>query len=532
MEQKEKNAAEEVKNSGGKDYQNSSQTAKEAVSNNSTNTDATDDTNTDADDEAKRVAEMMAAAEGDAPVDEETKKMYGNMPIPKLFFKLFIPTFLGLLSGAIFEIADAVIAGRGVNSDALAATNISCPIWYTFTGIGLMFGVGVSVAAATSLAKGDVKAANRYVSNAFAAACLISGILLFFIMAFPHKVNDILDGSEELAPYLADYLRAIGLGFFGTVINYMALFVIRLDGAVKYAMYTNAIPAFLNIALNGVMVYSIGMGVEGIGLASSIAECTGVVMVIIYFTKFSKTIHVSLPKFSFDKIKSMMRDAGHMMTLGFSTFLGETALSGFFLVGNYMFEKDLQEPGVAAFSVACALLPMVFMFGNAAVQSAIPIISYNHGLGKVGRIKQTIFISIITVIVFGLISTIAVAVFHGPIVHAFIGHDDTTFELATKGLPAFATCFTLFALNLLFIGFYQSFENVKGSVTLMLLRGYIILVPVFLFLPSLIGIKGHWLALPLSEMLTLIIILIDFTMNFFKRENLIEAEKAEAKAAE
>ena len=56
------------------------------------------------------------------------------------------------------------------------------------------------------------------------------------------------------------------------------------------------------------------------------------------------------------------------------------------------------------------------------------------------------------------------------------------------------------------IGFWQSVERVAESVSFMLLRGLVFLVPVFVWLPSVMGVRGLWLAVPLSEVLTCMVI--------------------------
>ena len=54
---------------------------------------------------------------------------FGRMNIPRLFIKLFVPTLLGLLFGALLNLADGIFVGRGVGSDALAAVNIAAPLF-------------------------------------------------------------------------------------------------------------------------------------------------------------------------------------------------------------------------------------------------------------------------------------------------------------------------------------------------------------------------------------------------------------------
>lgn len=66
---------------------------------------------------------------------------FGSMEIPKLFRKLLIPTVLGMVFSAVFVIIDGIFVGRGIGSDALAAVNITAPLFLISTGVGLMFGV-------------------------------------------------------------------------------------------------------------------------------------------------------------------------------------------------------------------------------------------------------------------------------------------------------------------------------------------------------------------------------------------------------
>ena len=70
---------------------------------------------------------------------------FGSMDIPKLFRKLLIPTVLGMIFSAIFIITDGIFVGKGIGSDALAAVNITAPLFLINTGVALMFGIGCSL---------------------------------------------------------------------------------------------------------------------------------------------------------------------------------------------------------------------------------------------------------------------------------------------------------------------------------------------------------------------------------------------------
>ena len=84
-------------------------------------------------------------------------------------------------------------------------------------------------------------------------------------------------------------------------------------------------------------------------------------------------------------------------------------------------------------------------------------------------------------------------------------------------LPWFALGFICFIVNLTAIGYYQSLERVGIASGFALLRGFVFLVPSFLFMPRLCGTEGIWLAMPLSELLTALVIL---GVSFWRRQRI------------
>ena len=98
---------------------------------------------------------------------------FGSMDISTLFRKLLVPTVLGMVFSAIFVITDGIFVGKGIGSDALAAVNITAPLFMIATGIGLMFGVGGSVVASIYLSQGKRKAANINITQALVFSTFI-----------------------------------------------------------------------------------------------------------------------------------------------------------------------------------------------------------------------------------------------------------------------------------------------------------------------------------------------------------------------
>lgn len=304
---------------------------------------------------------------------------FGNMEIPRLFRRLLIPTVLGMLFSAAFVITDGIFVGRGIGSDALAAVNITAPLFLINTGVGLMFGVGASVVASIHLSHGKVKTARINVTQAVAVSSLILAAYSLAVCLFAPEVARLLGCSQRLQPLVLEYMY-----WFVPFLPFSALlssgmFFIRLDGSPNYAMWCNAVPALINIVLDYVFIFLLDWGMFGAALATSLGYVVGAAMILAYLSRRRNIIRFCRVKTSRKSLRLTRRNVGYMCRLGLSTFLCEGAIAAMMFTGNYVFIRHLGEDGVAAFSIACYFFPIIFMVYNAIGQSAQPILSYNFG---------------------------------------------------------------------------------------------------------------------------------------------------------
>lgn len=93
------------------------------------------------------------------------------------------------------------------------------------------------------------------------------------------------------------------------------------------------------------------------------------------------------------------------------------------------------------------------------------------------------------------------------LVGLFLPLENEAAKIAVAGLPLFSLGFICFIMNLTAIGYFQSLERIGAATTFALLRGLLILAPAFYLLPIAMGNNGIWLAMPLSEIVTLLCIL-------------------------
>lgn len=437
---------------------------------------------------------------------ERDKLDFGNGKINTLFRAMFFPTLIGMVFNSALNICDGMFVGHGVGSEALAAINIVAPLFLICTGVGLMFGIGASVIGGIRLAEGNVKAARIIMTQAYIAGAIIFGLIVLASLLFTRPLLYMLGCSPALETLATDYLLWLlpGLVFF--YLQCAGMMLIRLDGSPRYAMSVQIVAAVLNIFLDWYMVFPLAMGIKGASMATSISCIVAGLMVVSYFIFFAGKLRFYRLRMSLKSLRLSLRNIGYMARIGFATFIAELAMGVMMVTGNYMFLSCIGEAGVAAFSVGCYLFPIILSISNAVAQSSQPIISYNYGGGQLQRVRQALRLALLTACGCGIVISAAMWTGSGLLAGVFIDTADHVYGIATAGLPLLGLCALPFALNITFIGYYQSCEQAGRSIAYMMLRGIIFMVPGFILLPRLFGIPGLWLAIPVSELLTLCVI--------------------------
>lgn len=447
------------------------------------------------------------------PLNKKVKFMkdsidFGSMEISKLFRKLLIPTVLGMAFSAVFVITDGIFVGQGIGSDALAAVNITAPLFLISTGIGLMFGVGASVVASIHLSQGKLKTARINVTQAVVVSSLFLAVLWGVVCLFAPQVAVWLGSSERLLPLAVEYMYWFLPFLVFSALLSSGMFFVRLDGSPNYAMLCNAIPAVVNILLDYVFIFILKWGMMGAALATSLGYILGAGMIVLYLSRRRNVIHFCRVKLSKKSMRLTWRNVKYMCHLGVSTFLCEAAIACMMFAGNYVFIHYLGEDGVAAFSIACYFFPIIFMVYNAIGQSAQPILSYNFGAGDTMRVRSAFRLALGTAVTCGLVFFALTALFNHQIVAMFIDRSYPAYDIAVAGLPLFASGFIFFAVNIVSIGYFQSVERARPAMMVTVLRGFVFMVLCLLGLPLLLKVPGIWLAVPLAEILTFLVIMV------------------------
>lgn len=432
---------------------------------------------------------------------------FENDKVSVLFRKMLVPTLLGTVCLSAVTAIDGILVGHGVGSGGVAAVNIVVPIYQIMSGLGLMIGAGCSVAASIHQSRQNLKAARLNISQAIILSSLLVLMLTAVVLSFPAQVARMLGASETLMPQVLDYLRWIMPCFMFEMWSMIGLFIIRLDGAPRYAMWCNIIPSLLNAVLDWVFIFPLGMGVKGAAIATTISIALGGIMTLAYLLFFARSLKLLPLKMSRKSMMLAFRNIGYQCRIGSSSLFGELTLAVLIFIGNIVFMEYLGDTGVGAFGIACYYAPFFFMMGNSIAQSAQPIISYNYGISRWKEVREARRLLLLASVVTGAAVTLLFIFIPDKLVALFVDPTGEAGRIAIDGFPYFAAGIVFFILNVAIIGYWQSIERIKKAVLFVFLRGFALLVPCFIILPKLLGTEGIWLAMPLAELTTFILML-------------------------
>lgn len=430
---------------------------------------------------------------------------FSSENIGKLYRKVLYPTLVGMLTAVVYTITDGVFVGQGVGSAALAAINIAAPLFMLSSGTALMFGLGGSVVASIHLAGDKLKTARIVTTQAMVATVLMQLLISAVALIFPEPVLRLFGCSDTLMPLAKTYLFGYVPFLVFNAFLIAAEFFVRLSGHPKIAMAASLVGSLLNVFLDWLFIFPLEMGIFGAAIATGIGTAVGAAIVFIYLCQKRRNLHFIRVKSSKKNFILSLRNVGYMCRLGFPSMLSELSVACLMMCGNFVFIALAGDAGVAAFSVVCYIYPVVFMINNSMGQAAQPIISYNYGLHRREKVRRALGVSMRTALVYGVVIAAFSLLFSEPLVGMFIKSSDPSFSMAVRGLRLFSAGFIPFAVNIITANYFQSIERSRVATIITLLRSFVFVVILFVLLPKMFEMDGAWLAVPLSELLAMLL---------------------------
>jgi Na+-driven multidrug efflux pump len=429
--------------------------------------------------------------------------------VPAVFARYAIPEIAAMLALSSAGLIDAIFLGNYAGAEALAAVNLSVPLWSLVFGLGLMIAVGGSVVCGKLLGEQQLRAANEIFTKTVVATLAVS---LFFSVVLGLFLVDWLVGAlgatePRLAEPLTTYVT-IMLWFAPVLMLQTVLFYfVRLDGQPVFAALALVLGAVVNIALDWLLIVRYEQGILGAALATATAGSASALVLLPHF--FGRR-----SRLEFRGSLTQWGGFGRACMNGASEFANEASIGITTFLFNWVMVTRMGVEGVAALTIIGYLLFAGLMLSYAISDSLQPVISQNFGARLEGRIMAFLRIASSVIVLLSLTMISLIQFFPEALAGVFLDEgDEGTAAIAVRFLSYLWPAFLFNGLNILISGYLTSMQKPVQSAFIAFSRSFALPAGLLLLLPIWLGDTGIYLTLPLAEAFTFVLSLTFFVQN-------------------
>ncbi|MGI6109290.1 MAG: MATE family efflux transporter [Eubacteriaceae bacterium] len=435
-------------------------------------------------------------------MNQKTRKieLLGSTPVPKALLALGLPTMVGMLINALYNLVDAYFVG-GLGTNQMGAITVAYPLGQIVVGLGLLFGNGAAAYLSRLLGRGDKKTANKVASTALYSSVITGAIVILCSVIFLKPILRQLGALEEMMPYAVSYTSIYIIFSIFNVFNVTMNNIVSSEGAAKTAMCALLAGAVLNVILDPVFIYTLNMGITGAAIATAASQAVSTCVYLIYIFRKNSIFNFSIKEYSCTKdvMPEILKIGIPTLIFQLLTSLSISMING--AVNNY------GSSALAAMGPVTKILSMGTLVVFGFLKGFQPIAGYSYGAKNFDRLNQAIKTSIVWSTVFCLIFGLTVALFSGGIMSAFTKDDLQMVEIGKTALRANGVSFIFFGFYTVYSFLFLVMGKAGEGFFLGSCRQGICFIPVILLLPQLLGLNGILFAQPVADVLSAVITL-------------------------
>ncbi len=314
---------------------------------------------------------------------EKTANAFVEGVIWKQLLRFFFPMLLGTLFQQLYSTADAMIVGKFVGKEALAAVGGT-----TGSLINLIVGffVGLSSGATVIIsqffgARND-RDVSRTVHTAMALAIAFGLIITALGLIFSPMLLSMLETPEEIIPPALDYLNIYFLGMVPSLIYNVGAGILRAIGDSRRPLYFLIAACLTNVVLDLLLVAVFHMGTAGAALATIISQVQCAVLVLLVLIRSRQSYHLDCRRIRFHKDL-----LGPILRIGLPAGLQ----SMMFSLSNLLIQGNINSFGtdtVAAWSAWGKIEGVIWMVISSYGIAITTFVGQNFGAQQYDRIKK------------------------------------------------------------------------------------------------------------------------------------------------
>lgn len=429
---------------------------------------------------------------------EEKRREMLERPVGPLILSLAAPSIFANVISTIYNLADTFFVGQMGSTSASAAVGVSFVTSTVIQALAFYFAQGTGNPMSRYLGAGDATKATEFVNTGIVATVSMGTLIAIVGHLFLDQLCYVGGATATIMPYARTYISVLLFGAPFIASGFLMNMQLRFQGEAFFSMLCMVAGAVLNTILTPLFIFPLGMGIAGSALATVVSEATSFFLLLYEMNKIGITPiglrYARMPDLA------MMREINNG---GVPSFARQVMLG----VATSLLNNAAAPYGDAAIA-GIAVVQRITSVGNffqiGIGQGFQPIVGYNLGAKRYDRIRKAFFYAVrasfVSVAAIGVI-TFAFA----PQLIAIFRDDPAVvaFGVVTLRLQSFTMPFTGVAMATNFL--LQTSGKMWRATILGACRLGLVLGPVVLVLPPLLGMLGVQIAQPVTDIITTLV---------------------------
>ncbi|MBE6014026.1 MAG: MATE family efflux transporter [Lachnospiraceae bacterium] len=424
---------------------------------------------------------------------------FSKGPVWKNIIKQAVPLTIAQMVQILYNIVDRIYIGHLPEIGKLALTGIGLtfPVVTLVSAFSALFGPGGTPLFSIQRGAGNDDRAKNIMCNSCFLLVITAVILTAFNLIFKRDILFLFGASEETILYADEYLNIYLWGTLFSMFSTGMNSYISAQGFANTGMKTVVIGAVINIILDPIFIFTFNLGVAGAAIATVIAQFVSAAWVFKFLTGKKCLISLQLRGFKFDR-----KICGQITGLGMSGFIMAGSNAAVQIVCNTTLGVYGGDLYIGIMTVLNSVRELFTVVTQGIVNGAQPVLGFDYGARKPGRVKQGIKFTAFINVAYTLIVWIAILLFPESFIRIF-NTDPEVLIYGSRAIHIYFFGFIFMALQFSGQSTFVALGKSKHAIFFSLLRKVFIVVPLTIFLPQIagLGVWGVFLAEPISNVI-------------------------------
>ncbi|MGN1086507.1 MAG: MATE family efflux transporter [Porcipelethomonas sp.] len=421
--------------------------------------------------------------------------------IRKKFNSFLGVSVLATLAATIGMLVDGIVIGQYLGRDCVSSFGLASPVFILIAALAGIFSNGGTSCCSRYIGRGEEQGIKLNFSVTCAAS-VITGILVTLICILCcTPIAELLGAEGDLIFHTSEYIRGIGMGGIVIILSQVIMIYIRMDDDSMLGFISVLFMTACNIALDIIFGIILKLGMYGMGLATSISYLVCLLVCMLHFRKKKNKLKLT-------GLKNGMKEFVDVFLTGVPSALNRACMTIRAIFLNYLLITLGGSIAVSALAVQNNVNQLLSSVTMGVGMTVMLMAGIFYGGKDEAALGSTLRVSLKTGMFLSALLSVIVFIFARPIVGMFLSSDVQAMELAVRSLRMFVLSLPLSLACVALINFYQCTENLFMANFICICHGLVFVVLYSLILSPAFGTDGIWISFLLSEMTTIICVLV------------------------